>query len=46
MATKIPQKPQNHYEEVLSDADLDYLGRDDFLRLAIHISGNDPFWIY
>ncbi len=30
MATKIPQDPKNHLEEVLADADLDYLGRDDF----------------
>ncbi len=34
MATKIPQKPQNHLEEVLSDADLDYLGRDDFFTIG------------
>jgi uncharacterized protein len=30
MATSIPQLPQNHLEEILADADLDYLGRDDF----------------
>ena len=30
IATKIPQSPHNHLEEILSDADLDYLGRDDF----------------
>ncbi|MDB5133040.1 MAG: hypothetical protein JWR02_2789 [Mucilaginibacter sp.] len=29
-ATKMPQQPKNHTEEILSDADLDYLGRDDF----------------
>lgn len=29
-ATKIPQQPLNHLEEILADADLDYLGRDDF----------------
>jgi predicted metal-dependent HD superfamily phosphohydrolase len=29
-ATKIPQLPKNHLEEILADADLDYLGRDDF----------------
>ncbi|MCB0605235.1 MAG: phosphohydrolase [Saprospiraceae bacterium] len=34
MATKIPQKPRNHYEAVLSDADLDYLGRDDFFTIG------------
>lgn len=29
-ATKIPQNPKNKLEEVICDADLDYLGRDDF----------------
>lgn len=30
MATRIPQSPQTYLEEILCDADLDYLGRDDF----------------
>jgi predicted metal-dependent HD superfamily phosphohydrolase len=30
MATKIPQQPHNLLEEIICDADLDYLGRDDF----------------
>ena len=30
MATKIPQTPHNKLEEIICDADLDYLGRDDF----------------
>jgi predicted metal-dependent HD superfamily phosphohydrolase len=30
MATKIPQTPHNLLEEIICDADLDYLGRDDF----------------
>jgi uncharacterized protein len=30
MATKLPQSPNNHLEEIIADADLDYLGRDDF----------------
>ena len=29
-ATKIPQSPTNLLEEIICDADLDYLGRDDF----------------
>src|ERR1700743_2061738 len=29
-ATRIPQSPQTYLEEILCDADLDYLGRDDF----------------
>ncbi len=32
MATKIPQSPKNHLEQILADADLDYLGRDDFFE--------------
>lgn len=27
--TEIPQAPKNHLEEIMADADLDYLGRDD-----------------
>ncbi len=30
MATKIPQTPHTKLEEIIADADLDYLGRDDF----------------
>ena len=29
-ATKIPQNPQNFYEKIMADADLDYLGREDY----------------
>lgn len=34
MATKIPQTPYNHLEEILADSDLDYLGRDDFFTIG------------
>lgn len=34
IATKIPQNPQNYLEEIMCDADLDYLGRDDFHHLS------------
>lgn len=34
MATKIPQSPTNLLEEIICDADLDYLGRDDFYRIG------------
>jgi uncharacterized protein len=34
MATRLPQSPQNHLEEILCDADLDYLGRIDFFMLS------------
>ena len=30
MVTKIPQQPKNLLQRIICDADLDYLGRDDF----------------
>ncbi len=38
MATKIPQSPKSHLEDILCDADLDYLGREDF-----HVIGRSLF---
>ena len=32
--TKIPHNPKNHLEEIICDADLDYLGRSDFHKIA------------
>ena len=34
MATKIPQSPKNKLEEIICDADLDYLGRNDFYPIG------------
>lgn len=34
LATNIPQNPRSHLGEVLCDADLDYLGRDDFWPIS------------
>jgi len=34
IATEIPQAPKSLLEEILCDADLDYLGRDDFFLTA------------
>ncbi|POY35310.1 phosphohydrolase [Solitalea longa] len=34
MATKIPQAPDNLMERIICDADLDYLGRDDFYKIG------------
>ena len=34
MATKIPQRPQTRLEEILADADLEYLGTDKFDDLS------------
>lgn len=34
MATKIPQTPKTPLEEIICDADLDYLGREDFEFIA------------
>ncbi len=33
-ATRIPQQPQNKLSEILCDADLDYLGREDFAEIS------------
>jgi hypothetical protein len=38
MSTKIPQSPKNKLEEIMCDADLDYLGRNDF-----YVIGNKLF---
>ena len=34
MATKLPPNPTNLLEEIMCDADLDYLGRQDFLPVS------------
>lgn len=34
MATKIPQSPKTKLEEIICDADLDYLGRNDFYPIS------------
>jgi predicted metal-dependent HD superfamily phosphohydrolase len=34
MATKMPVSPKNKLEEIICDADLDYLGRDDFKEIG------------
>jgi hypothetical protein len=34
MATRIPQTPTNLMQEILCDADLDYLGRDDYFMIS------------
>jgi putative nucleotidyltransferase with HDIG domain len=53
MATKIPQSPTNILEEILCDADLDYLGRTDFFRIghslfeelqAYHLLSDEQSW--
>jgi predicted metal-dependent HD superfamily phosphohydrolase len=33
-ATRIPQQPTNLLEQILADADLDYLGRNDFQKIS------------
>jgi HD superfamily phosphodiesterase len=53
MATKIPQSPSNLLEEILCDADLDYLGRADFYTIgnslfqelqSYHLIGDEQSW--
>jgi len=34
MATKIPQNPQTQLEKIIADADLEYLGTDDFDKIG------------
>jgi exopolyphosphatase/pppGpp-phosphohydrolase len=34
MSTKLPPKPKNLLEEIICDADLDYLGRTDFIPVS------------
>jgi len=34
LATRIPQTPQKFLEKLLCDADLDYLGRDDYYEIS------------
>ena len=34
MATKIPQEPGTKLQQIICDADLDYLGRDDFFEIG------------
>jgi len=34
MATRIPQTPNNYLEKIICDADLDYLGRNDFYKIS------------
>ncbi len=33
-ATKLPPEPKNKLEEIICDADLDYLGRTDFIPVS------------
>ncbi len=34
MATRLPQTPHSKLQELLADADLDYLGREDFFEIG------------
>jgi uncharacterized protein len=34
MKTKVPQRPKKPLEQIICDADLDYLGRNDFEKLS------------
>lgn len=37
MATKIPQSPTNHLENILADADLEYLGTELFEQIGLSL---------
>ncbi len=34
MATRMPQQPATHLQKIMCDADLDYLGRDDYSAIS------------
>lgn len=34
LSTCVPQQPSNHIQQIMCDADLDYLGRDDFFEIS------------
>lgn len=53
LATKVPQFPKNHLQQIICDADLDYLGRKDYLVknqdlckefLHYHLISNKDDW--
>ena len=55
MVTKLPQSPHTLLEEIMADADLDVLGRDDFLKrsqdlraelAALGVSSSDESWYH
>ena len=37
LATELPQQPRNYLEALMCDADLDSLGRDDFLKTSLNL---------
>jgi len=37
MATRIPQTPTNHLEEIIADADLEYLGTKNFKKISEYL---------
>ncbi len=43
-ATKVPQSPKNKLEEIICDADLDYLGRDDFDKISGSLFEEFKYW--
>lgn len=45
MATRMPQKPENHLEKIMCDADLDSLGRHDFLVLGNRLFKEHCFFL-
>jgi predicted metal-dependent HD superfamily phosphohydrolase len=37
LATKVPQQPKDKLERIICDADLDYLGRDDYFTISENV---------
>ena len=44
MATQLPQTPTDHLGEILADADLDNLGRDDFFEISRQLFLENSFF--
>jgi len=43
-ATKVPQSPKTKLEKIICDADLDYLGRDDFNKISGSLYEEFKYW--
>ena len=43
-ATKVPQSPKTKLEKIICDADLDYLGRNDFNKISGSLYEEFKYW--
>jgi uncharacterized protein len=45
LATQMPQKPKSILQKILCDADLDSLGRTDFMKLSLSLRMETCVWV-